>query len=286
MNDAKQPPWWRFTLSHPSAEEESYLLFTELSAQGTELLTDASLYAFFQVEESEVEELRSRCGELGFEIQEVKQIAQRDWIQECAEIWEPVAAGDWTVEPYLIESAEEGSVPPDDVIRIRPGMGFGTGHHPTTRTTLEFLQRKEFHPGAVERILDLGTGSGILAVGAAKLFSVPITAIDIDTAALDNASHNAGLNGVQGQITFLCGSIEQAKGCYQIIIANIYAEVLVDLADAIVDSLSDDGTLYLSGIREDKREMVLPVYTAKELLLEESTLAEGWHSLVLRRPKK
>jgi ribosomal protein L11 methyltransferase len=193
-----------------------------------------------------------------------------------------VIAGSWTVQPYLIEKDPQGSALQPNIIRIRPGLGFGTGHHSTTRTTLELLQRTEFHPDSISRVLDLGTGSGILAIAAARIFSKPVTAIDIDDAALDNARHNAQINTVEPAIKFLTGSIERASGKYEVVIANIYAEVLVDLRDQIIDAVQEKGVLFLSGIREDKKDLVLLPYLEGGMSLQKSTLSEGWHSMVLR----
>jgi ribosomal protein L11 methyltransferase len=171
------------------------------------------------------------------------------------------------------------------VIRLDPGMAFGTGLHASTRLCLEALVER---PPAGRSVLDLGTGSGILAIAAARLGAAQVLALDIDPVATRVAAENVAQNGVEGQVTVATGAIDAAAGPYDAIVANILAEPLVRLAPAIVGRLAPRGLVVLAGLLAAEADGVARAYTALGLRevarpreVESPTLE--WAALVLQR---
>ncbi|OFY99639.1 MAG: hypothetical protein A2070_04245 [Bdellovibrionales bacterium GWC1_52_8] len=150
------------------------------------------------------------------------------------------------------------SVPvnPDvSVLRINPGAGFGTGTHETTQLCLGAIADCWLAvPRAWPGVLDFGSGSGILAIAAAKL-GAKVTAVEIDTLAIDNALDNARLNQLETQITFQT-TLDGANGPFGMVIANILKPVLLQFSEELVNRLSPKGVLILSGLIEKDLEAV------------------------------
>lgn len=178
----------------------------------------------------------------------VREIAQRDWLEEWKQSWQPVEIGRFIIAPPW---SNVGEVHDRLVIRIEPGMAFGTGTHETTRLCLDAIQ-KHFAGGS---FLDVGTGTGILAIAAAKLFSqARIEACDTDETAIAIARENAELNGVAEQINFRVGSVDDTTASADLVCANLTADVITQLLPALVGLTC--GKLILSGILETQIEMV------------------------------
>jgi ribosomal protein L11 methyltransferase len=173
----------------------------------------------------------------------VSEIADQDWMQKWKEGFEPVEIGRrLVIAPSwkLPDRADERVV-----IRIDPGMAFGTGTHETTRLCLEEIE-KRWQGGS---LLDVGAGTGILAIAAAKLApQSKITAIDIDPLAVEVARENAAINDA-ANLDIFAG---QPKDCrdqkFDVVVANLTAEVIIDLADDLVACVADSGLIILSGI--------------------------------------
>ena len=178
----------------------------------------------------------------------VRGVVQRDWLEEWKQNWQPVELGCFIIAPPWtnLDEAQDRLV-----IRIEPGMAFGTGTHETTRLCLNAIQ-KHFSGGS---FLDVGTGTGILAIAAAKLFSeARIEACDTDETAIVIARENAELNGVAEQINFRVGSIDDSTASADLVCANLTADVITSLMPALVGVTC--GKLILSGILETQLEMV------------------------------
>lgn len=141
-------------------------------------------------------------------------------------------------------TAADGEV----VVELDPGMAFGTGTHATTRAVLEEMQALADAGRRFDRVLDVGAGSGILAIAAIKLWGATAVAIDNDQVALDACLDNAAKNGVGGQMTADKLSLADEPGTYPLVLANIQAHVLRELRDALCASVAAGGTLILSGI--------------------------------------
>ena len=178
----------------------------------------------------------------------VREVAQRDWLEEWKQYWQPVEIGRFIIAPPW---SNLGDVHDRFVIRIEPGMAFGTGTHETTRLCLEAIE-KHFAGGS---FLDVGTGTGILAIAAAKLFpGARIEACDTDEMAIQIARENAAANGVSDQIDFRAGSVEESTASADLVCANLTADVIVQILPSLVSLTC--GKLVLSGILETQVEMV------------------------------
>ena len=140
-------------------------------------------------------------------------------------------------------------------------MAFGTGHHATTALCLECISA--LHGGGrlgeQTRFLDLGTGSGILGIGCAKLGASGM-GIDNDPVALENAEENVRINGVEDKVRLVLGSIDQAEGPFDLVVANILADPLIQMAPEIHSRVAPGGLLVLSGILASQAERVADAY--------------------------
>jgi len=175
-------------------------------------------------------------------------VAQRDWLEEWKQSWQPVQIGRFIIAPPWSNVEER---PERLIVRIEPGMAFGTGTHETTRLCLNAIQRH--YRGS--SFLDVGTGTGILAIAAAKLFpQAHIEACDIDADAIAIARENAAANGVLDQINFRVGSVDESTASSDLVCANLTADVITQMLRTLV-GLSC-GKLILSGILETQIEMV------------------------------
>jgi ribosomal protein L11 methyltransferase len=177
-----------------------------------------------------------------------REVAQRDWLEEWKQNWQPVEIGRFIIAPPW---SNLGEVHDRLVIRIEPGMAFGTGTHETTRLCLQAIE-KHFTGGS---LFDVGTGTGILAIAAAKLFpEARIEACDTDEMAVEIARENAAANGVLDQIEFRAGSVEEATASADLVCANLTADVITQILQSLVSLTC--GKLILSGILETQVELV------------------------------
>lgn len=205
----------------------------------------------------------------------VREVADEDWLGEWKKSWQPVEVGErFIVAPPWSEISDNHN---RIVIRIEPGMAFGTGTHETTRLCLAAIERY-FAGGS---FLDVGTGTGILAIAAAKLFpGAHIEACDTDADAIAIAIENAQLNGVRERIHFRVGTIEETAGSADFVCANLTADVIIPLLPALVSITC--GHLVLSGILDTQAEAVEE--RLRECGLSElcKTMQDGeWIALVL-----
>jgi ribosomal protein L11 methyltransferase len=178
----------------------------------------------------------------------VRQVTNRDWLAEWKKGWQPVEIGRFIIAPpwTQIEPADHRVI-----LRIEPGMAFGTGTHETTRLCLAAIE--QHFTGA--SFLDVGTGTGILAIAAAKLFpDAHIAACDIDATAIAIARENAQANGVGNCIDFQVGSIDETTASADLVCANLTADVIIPMLPALVNITC--GRLVLSGILATQIEPV------------------------------
>lgn len=182
-------------------------------------------------------------------------------------------------------SWEEFAAQPEDVvIEIDPGMAFGTGTHGTTRLCLEAVAAAFEGAAPPRRVLDVGTGSGILAIAAAAYGAEQILACDIDPEACAIAFENAVLNHVDEKISFSIAPLEELEGEFDLVLANILAEENIRLADELVAHLASGGRLVLSGILIEKEEMVMNAFHAYGMGAAEISHNEDWSCISYRRP--
>jgi ribosomal protein L11 methyltransferase len=166
------------------------------------------------------------------------------------------------------------------VIHLDPGMAFGTGLHPTTQLCLRALER---HLQEGDEVLDLGTGSGILAIAVAKLGSGSVLALDKDPSAVRAAQENCRRNGVTSKVVVKQGSLPAPESPFDLVLANLLAGTLQEMAALLAESLSSGGTLIASGVLHDQAEEVTGTLMAEGFRLIEQLPEEDWVGLVLRR---
>ena len=166
------------------------------------------------------------------------------------------------------------------VITLDPGMAFGTGTHETTALCLTVLD-ETVHGG--ERVLDIGTGSGILAIAALKLGAAEAEGVDIDPMCVRTAGENAQLNGVDGKLKVLVGDLsDKATGKYDIITANIVANAILHLAPCVPALLAEGGTFIASGIIDAREEEVCAGLAAAGLKVAEVRRQGGWVAILCK----
>ena len=179
----------------------------------------------------------------------VRDIADHDWLAEWKKNWQPVEVGRFLIAPPWSDLPQTHN---RLIIRIEPGMAFGTGTHETTALCLAAID-KYFAGGS---FLDVGTGTGILAIAAAKLFpGSHIEACDTDEEAIEIARGNAAANGVRDNIEFTVGSIDESTASADLVCANLTADVILPILPSLVNVTC--GRLILSGILEIQTESVL-----------------------------
>jgi ribosomal protein L11 methyltransferase len=195
----------------------------------------------------------------------ISPVPDQDWVRLTQSQFAPVEI---TPEFWIVPTWHEPPVQSRQVIRLDPGLAFGTGTHPTTRMCLRWIAH---HPPLQQRVLDYGCGSGILAIGAARFGATRIDAVDIDSAAVASTLANAQANGVQ----LNAGLPDQAGGPYQLVLANILATPLKILAPLLCSLAGPGGSLVLAGILERQADELKAAY-APYAKLEVADTEDGW----------
>jgi len=170
--------------------------------------------------------------------------------------------------------------PDEVVIRLEPGMAFGTGLHPTTRLCAAALE-DYLRPG--DRVLDVGTGSGILAIAAARLGAMDVLGVDIDPVAVRVARENIENNGIASGLRVEVGSAGPGLGQFDVVIANILAHVIIALTGDLVTCLSPGGCLIAGGILANQEATVIDHWHAAGLAIVERRQELDWVTLIARR---
>jgi len=205
---------------------------------------------------------------------QTRTLVEEDWAHNWKQYYQVQRIGQRIViVPSWLEYAPQ---PADLILKLDPGMAFGTGLHPTTRLCLRLLEQHVL-PG--QQILDLGTGSGILAIAAAKLNEVKVEAFDLDAIAVAVASENVVLNQVADQVQVVQGGLETNQK-YDLVVANIIASVLINLAPALAQVLNPGGTLLSSGIILARETEVTLALAAAGLEYRERHQEGEWVALV------
>ena len=209
-------------------------------------------------------------GELG-----VRPIDDADWLEAWKATFKPIRIGAFLVRPTWSDAAgDAGAIP----LVLDPGMAFGTGLHPTTQQCLRWLSSAEL---AGRSLLDVGCGSGILAIGAAKRGAGPVAGVDTDPLAVDASRENAAANGVT--LPVAVGSAADVQGVFDVVLANIVAPVLQRIAPDLGARLAAGGTLVVAGVIEPAAPAVIAALAAAGLEVVERTQSDDWVSLVFRR---
>jgi ribosomal protein L11 methyltransferase len=241
--------WYKVRIDSPIAAE----LMAMAGASG--ILEEPEVCGFF--DDSRIEEAKSYLANFNPTIEEIENKLEPFHLP-------PLEIGKFRITP--IQSFKLASS--DNEILIIPGMGFGTGHHETTRDVIYLMQQID---DEIKTVLDFGTGSGILSIVASKLFKPSkLVALDNDEEALKNAEENPSMNNVEAITT-----TNFPDDNYDLILANVYAEVLIDL------KLFRGKWCLLSGILKEKADVVLDVYTSRYNLVKRMDSGQ-WTTFLLR----
>ncbi len=231
---------------------------------------------------ADIEQMFADCGgalPLGSLEQTTCEVEGDDWIEIWRKHFRPLhIGGSIVVVPEWIDYAPKAG---ECIVRLDSNMAFGTGEHETTSMCLELLQ-KYLTPDSV--CLDVGCGSGILGISAIKLGAKFAYLTDIDRVAVDSANHNAQINGVADKVKVeQANLLDEAIVEGDIVLANITAEILKQLAPEIPNNLKVGGTLILSGIIHSRLQLVLDAYLAQGLALEEKIEKGEWIALSFKK---
>ena len=225
-------------------------------------------------------EMRARGGLAFGSLEETRRVVDGDdWIDVWKKHFRPLPIGARVVVvPAWIDYVPR---PEEVVVTLDSNMAFGTGEHETTAMCLEALQDCL---RAGDTVLDVGCGSGILGIAAAKLGAGQCYLTDIDPVAVASAAHNAEANGVTGRVTVAHADLlDEARLAGDVVLANITAEILVRLSGEIPSHLKAGGTLILSGIIADRLALVKEAYAAQGLSLRREMHRGEWYALVFAR---
>ena len=203
-----------------------------------------------------------------------RRVDDKDWLESWKAEFVPIRIGAFLVRPTWSESIVGEGVE----LVLDPGMAFGTGLHPTTQQCLEALSTL---PLEGRSVLDVGTGSGILAIAAAKRGASPVVAVDTDTLAVDAARENAVRNGVA--IPVAAGSAADVPGRFDVVVANIVSPVLQQIASHLAARLASGGTLLVAGISAPAERATREALESARLEVLDRTVRDDWVALALRR---
>lgn len=197
-------------------------------------------------------------------------VEDRDWLAEWKKHWKPTKAGRFVVAPTWYEGLDEDGF----VIRIEPKMAFGTGTHATTRLCLEAIETEHI---AGRTVLDIGTGTGVLAIAAAMLNgddTPSIIACDTDTESVIAAKENAGFNGVEDKIFFYEGSIGDETATADLVCANLTIDVILPLLDLLIAKA--ERRLILSGILREQEPQIVEALAERGHTSPHITRMDEW----------
>ncbi|SDC31198.1 [LSU ribosomal protein L11P]-lysine N-methyltransferase [Paenibacillus sp. CF095] len=243
--------------------------------------------------QSEVNPRIEELSEFGIDTGEVRYetrtVDENDWATAWKQYFKPVRVSErLTIKPTWEEYTPES--PDEKIIELDPGMAFGTGTHPTTSLCLSTLETV-IQGG--EEVIDVGTGSGILAIGAIKLGAKHVLALDLDPVAVISARENVELNGLEQQITVkesdllsVLGSQDPALGVQlpvKVVVANILAEIILLFVDDVYNALESGGTYIVSGIWKNKEQVVHDALVASGFEVSAIHRDEDWLAFVARK---
>lgn len=211
-------------------------------------------------------------------IEGVAAVLDTDWVRATQSQFPPTRISD---RLWIVPTWHEPPDPSAVVVRLDPGVAFGTGTHPTTRLCLQWLDAN-LRPGA--SVLDYGCGSGILAIAAAKLGASRVVGIDLDPQALQAARANSEANAVRADYT---EPDSLRAGTWDVVLANILSNPLMLLAPALLARVAPGGALVLSGVLERQADQVIAAYRAADASVPLAVWAadEGWVCLAGHRPR-
>ncbi len=290
--------WQIAVVTSPEAEEAVMALMEHVTGESavtcsnpdTETITVSSYVQAEQRPDSRKRELETglnHLNELGIEARPsevtVEKVRSLDWAESWKKHFQPFSIqGRLLIKPSWSERAPQAS---ETTVILDPGLSFGTGQHPTTRFCLD--QIVTWHnPDEPPSLLDIGTGSGLLAIAAAKLGYSPIEAFDQDPDAIRTAIANAQVNKVDTQIGFACQDVEalpeKEVPQYTVVCANLFQPILLKASNRLLQRVRPDGLLVLAGILESQFEELEHHYAEQGWKLVATRVEDEWQSASFR----
>ncbi|WP_295042702.1 50S ribosomal protein L11 methyltransferase [uncultured Paracoccus sp.] len=215
----------------------------------------------------------------------VSELPEVDWVAHVRRELTPVRAG-----RFFVHGSHDADKVPEGVeaLWIEAAMAFGTGHHDTTKGCLEALDRLAVQGFQPHRIVDIGCGTAVLAMAAARLWPVTVLASDIDAVAVDTAAANVIANGLDGRVICLEAAgfghqMLEDNAPYDLVLANILKQPLIDLAPQMAQMVVAGGRIVLSGILTTQADEVAEVYAAQGFVLDRRDDLGDWSALTLAR---
>jgi len=281
------PPLWKASVALTKAEAADVCAALELGSEPQAVLIVEEPFADGAVVEALYTDLPDAdyLSRIAGRAITVEPLPDQDWIRLSQEGLPPVRAGRF----FVYGAHDAGQVPHGVVpIRIEAGLAFGTGHHETTALCLEVLSDLA-RERSFRNVLDLGTGTGLLAIGAAKLWKRPVLASDIDPVAVEVARANAVANRTGPLVRAvvadgLANPILSRAAPYDLLIANILAGPLTQLAPSIIRNLAPGAVLVLSGLLNNQEKLVTSFY--RDLRFITARRAGPWSALVLEKASR
>lgn len=254
-------------------QEQTELLLTLMLDAGVHSINNSNPgNIVFYLEEPSQEQLKDIPTLLAqFNISfKLSKVPDENWVQKWFVSWHPLTIDNLQIIPVRDKNDRPVAANTDNKIPIfiNPGLGFGTGHHPTTLMLLEMLQSPELLASKPKKVMDLGCGSSILAIACVKLYDSTVDAIDIDDYALQNSADNLILNDIQGYIKLSKQPLSEFSDLYDLIIANLYAELLIEYAALLTVRLKPAAYLLVSGILLDLWPQVKLAFEQQGLILK------------------
>ncbi len=258
--------------------DELFSFLKEFCPLGIWLIDEKNAKVFFKVKPEDLQRnLKKRFPFLRITGREYK---DKNWVKEYEMKLKPIEIGKKFLIVHFPTKNKIKKVKSENriVIKLIPSEAFGTGEHFTTSSSLEMLETISPVP---EKVLDVGTGSGILAIASSKLGARYVVGLDIDFDSVKVTKESSSLN--DAPILVLCSSIEAIKGKFKLVIANILAETLIEISDEIDRVASKKSKLILSGIAKEKKKDVLKTYEEKGFKLIRKISDKEWVTLLCSR---
>lgn len=218
---------------------------------------------------------------VGRNVVTISEVNEEDWATSWKKYYHPVKISKrFTIVPtwetYHPVSSDEL------IIELDPGMAFGTGTHPTTVMSLQALEK---HVGKGNTVIDVGTGSGVLAIGAALLEAASVRALDLDEIAVKAAGLNVKLNKVQNRVNVFHGNLLEAiDDPADVVVANILAEIIMSFTDDAYQAVKPGGIYITSGIIAQKKNDVKQALEASGFVIEDIMMMEDWVTIISKKP--
>lgn len=229
-----------------------------------------------------IKESVDKLGEFGFDkgegIVTYHKVNEDDWANNWKQYYKPTKVGEHIVVKPTWEDYEEK--PGEVVVELDPGMAFGTGTHETTRMCIKALEKKVKKDTTV---FDIGTGSGILSIAAAKLGAKHVVGVDLDPVAVESAKKNLEFNKVNNMEILYGDLMEVVEGKANIVVANILADIIMFLSEGVRAFIEDEGYFIASGILNTQRDKVADKLKALDFIIEEVMEDGEWICIIAKK---